>query len=413
MRVLWFTNTPANYSTDGNTYNGGGWISSLEKKLSKNQDFQLAIAFNMDGQPFKVSQNNVIYYPIKKRRLSLKLKILSLIGNKEQIEKSTWDSYICDYVNVVSDFKPDIIQVFGSERHFGLVSKAVSIPVVLHIQGVLNPYFNAFLPPFVSWSTYFFQSFSLKKIFDGISTFDRWKRDCFREKEILSNVKYYIGRTSWDYAITKVYNPNSCYYYGSEILRDAFYSDFQRTLPKELIIISTISNPLYKGFDMILHAAHFLKEQINISFRWKIYGNISPGFIERITGLHSLDNNIELCGVANAEEIKTALSSCTAYVHPSYIDNSPNSICEAQILGVPVIATNVGGVSSLVEHEKTGYLVPSNDYHLLAFYLKMLFDNPDNNISIGNTAKRIAQLRHNPDEICKDLISIYKDILKK
>lgn len=48
---------------------------------------------------------------------------------------------------VIDDFKPDVIEVFGSESFMGLVAKKTKIPVVLHIQGVLTPYFNAYFPP--------------------------------------------------------------------------------------------------------------------------------------------------------------------------------------------------------------------------------------------------------------------------
>ncbi len=49
---------------------------------------------------------------------------------------------------VVDDFMPDIIHVFGSEQQLGLVSSVTEIPVLLHIQGLLNPIYNALLPPF-------------------------------------------------------------------------------------------------------------------------------------------------------------------------------------------------------------------------------------------------------------------------
>ena len=43
-------------------------------------------------------------------------------------------------------------------------------------------------------------------------------------------------------------------------------------------------------------------------------------------------NNITLRGIVSAEELANSLSEATVYVHPSYIDNSPNSICEAQVI---------------------------------------------------------------------------------
>lgn len=49
-------------------------------------------------------------------------------------------------LEVVNDFKPDIIHVFGSENIYGLLSNYVAIPLVLHIQGILTSIWNAYLP---------------------------------------------------------------------------------------------------------------------------------------------------------------------------------------------------------------------------------------------------------------------------
>ena len=93
--------------------------------------------------------------------------------------------------------------------------------------------------------------------------------------------------------------------------------------------------------------------------------------------------------VKNAKEIKDELLHSTVYVHPSYIDNSPNSVCEAQILGCTCISTDVGGTSSIVEEGKTGFLVPSNDPYKLASLVESLYHNEKLNIQIGENSKKI------------------------
>ena len=60
MRVLWFTNSPSNYLSDGFGYNGCGWISSLENAIKT--EVELGVAFVMNGQESKVEKNGVTYY---------------------------------------------------------------------------------------------------------------------------------------------------------------------------------------------------------------------------------------------------------------------------------------------------------------------------------------------------------------
>lgn len=101
------------------------------------------------------------------------------------------------------------------------------------------------------------------------------------------------------------------------------------------------------------------------------------------------------------------------FIHPSYIDNSPNSVCEAQICGLPVIAANVGGVSSLIEHKKTGLLVPANAPYDICYWIKELINNDNLRESLSNNAVFTAKERHNPQTIVKNILEVYQSILKK
>ena len=101
----------------------------------------------------------------------------------------------------------------------------------------------------------------------------------------------------------------------------------------------------------------------------------------------------------------------TVYVQPSYIENYPNSVAEAQILGVPVVATNVGGTSSMVTHGKDGFLFPATDPYMAAYSIKYLIDNEKINVEIGRQACYTALLRHDKIKIIEQLLNTYKDIL--
>ena len=231
------------------------------------------------------------------------------------------------------------------------------------------------------------------------------------ESSILRNVYYYFGRTTWDYRIVKLFNPKATYFHCDEILRHSFYADdMKRQIPSKLKIVSTISVPLYKGYDLILKAANQLCS-LNIDFEWIVFGNVSPTFIEEKLGIKHENVHVKLFGVASEKQIKEELLSSTVYVHPSYIDNSPNSVCEAQMCGVPVIATNVGGVCSIVEDGVTGYLVPANDPYQIAYLANNLFKNLVEVEKITETARQNAQQRHNKVKIANQFLTAYNHIL--
>lgn len=82
-------------------------------------------------------------------------------------------------------------------------------------------------------------------------------------------------------------------------------------------------------------------------------------------------------GNVQADRLVDLLCSSTMLVHTAYIENSPNAICEAQYLGVPVISTMVGGIASLVRNGKDGKLVAANDPWQLANAIIELVNDPE------------------------------------
>ena len=80
-------------------------------------------------------------------------------------------------------------------------------------------------------------------------------------------------------------------------------------------------------------------------------------------------------------------------------------------MGLPIIATYVGGVPSLIKHEESGILVPANDPFQMAFHIKDLFINRNKAKQYGKRAQTIALERHNPQNIIKVLKEIYTTII--
>ena len=407
MKVLFFSNIPIAQSVKGG-YNGGGWISSLIEILSRRDDLEIGVGF-LGSHDSITKKGNITLFQICVGKGNKKIekikKAFKLLGPRYlEAEKDSWTNYESKFLETIDKYKPNIIHVFGSEMHFGLIGGKTEVPVIIHIQGILNPYFNAYLPPFYSWNSIGrIKSFINKRL---------WEQWCFREKEILARVKNYIGRTTWDERITSIYNPSANYFYGGEILRRPFYESCTRVLPERLSIVSTISDPYYKGFDLILKTACILKKQLHLDFTWIVFGNIKPKITERIVNISYRENNIVLKGVATADELKSAICNSTVFVHPSYIDNSPNSVCEAQLLGSTVLAANVGGLPSLIEDGETGFLFPANDSYQLAFLIKKVYSSQALNNRIGQNSRDMALKRHNQDRIVSDLLNVYKKIIE-
>ena len=415
MRVLWIGGFGLKSLNDNNTsgYNGGGWLASLKKEIIKCSDVTLGIAFCKEHCFQKVVQDNISYYVVPNYHKSRKDKYLDFIHIKDVTrDEIQWSHYENQLKMVIDDFKPDVIEIFGSEFYFSLAARVSKhIPTVLHFQGILSLYIYIFLPPGISKWQYIMSGKGLKGKYNNFQYLAYWQRSAYREKAVLKAVPHVIGRTDWDKQAIAVLNPNAKYHYGGEILRDVFYENKERTIPSKITISSTISFPTYKGYDVILKVANILKNELHLDFVWNVYGNIDPSFMEKQVGLRHEGVDVRLCGVASPTQLRDALLESTMYFHPSYTENSPNSVCEAQILGVPVVASRVGGTDSLVEHGKTGFLYPVTDPYIAAYYIMYLVDNPDVNIAIGKAAKQVATARHDKKKIVDKLMETYREMI--
>ena len=136
-------------------------------------------------------------------------------------------------------------------------------------------------------------------------------------------------------------------------------------------------------------------------------------FFKHATNIRSKDVGIIYEGIKDEDGLCDLLLKSCVYVHPSYIDNSPNSLCEAQMLGVPVIGSYVGGIPSLITNNDTGILFPANDIHELASILISLHKDEEMKSRISKQASIVANQRHDRNAIMSKLLQTYDDVIKR
>lgn len=405
MKVLWFSVTPSMF--DEKKY--GGWIASLERIVEKySEDIELAIAFEYKDDRFKVKKGKNTYYIIKEfNSISDRLK------EKKQFDYK-WNKIRPQMIKIIEDFKPDIIQCFGSEWLYGLIAEYVDIPVVIHMQGFANIYNESSDMVFDDLEFMKCNNFNPKAMFTRLTNKKKNENNLAKERKLMKCNHYFMGRTKWDELIVKYYSSSSNYYYCPEALRPEIYnSNIMWNLDgqKSNRLVTITQAGVLKGNEIILRTARILKEQFDFNYEWNVAGNPKAfEMAEKKTGIKHKDYNINLLGLIDAENVAKELSMSTMYIHPAIIDNSPNSLCEAQVIGCPVVAANVGGISSLVDDGKTGILYPYNEPHMLAFKIMDLCNDRDflNEISINE--KEIARKRHEPQKVFDILHKIYEEI---
>lgn len=409
MKVLWLTNTPVGASKYFNhTKTTGGWMSALESYVKNIDNLSLGVCFFYNhSTEFKFDFESVTYYPTKSKNNSFFGKLKSKLFNNLD------DSNLEHLKKVIEDFKPDVIQLFGTESGLGEVLKEVNIPHIIHIQGLINPCLEAWFPKGVSQETVIAQSSLKNRILkkDYIGEYYKFQKMALREEKILKQSKNVFGRTKWDKQVTSLYNAEANYFHCDELLRSSFFKNhWTFDSSSEMNIVSTLNPNMYKGLEIVLKTAYLLKNKSNLNFKWTIIGMQETVSLvrvfENIFDKKFKENNVEFAGYLSADELIEKLKKATVFVHPSHIDNSPNSVCEAMLLGMPVIAGNVGGVPSIITDKIDGLLYNSHDPYELANLLSNI--EVEQLKKLGKNAKETAQKRHNPDTIVQTIHKTYQ-----
>lgn len=416
MRVLWFINVPTKEAAEHLGYenlNIGGWFEALKDEFRKKDDISLAIAFSykdLHEEYFII--NNIKYYkmPHLKPTKGFKARIAKLTHRLEPLECVNF------YLKAIDDFKPDVIQIFGTESNYGLIIDKTKVPCIIHIQGVLTEYVKKYFSG-ISRSDIFMHGY-FRRLLSGNSLLHLYynmKKQSKRELEIFRICKYFLGRTEWDMKVAKQLSPDSKYFHCDEMMRDEFYNVAWR--PKENSvkrIYSTFGGQNYKGLDNLAQASLIINAEKKNNVVFKIGGLSDKDEVFKIIAKKygpEINKYVKPMGRVNPNEIVSEIVNSDLCVHPSHIDNSPNSVCEAMLVGLPVVSTDVGGISSLIENNVDGLLVPSDNLEQLTESILKILNDKELAVKLSNSAKKRAQVRHDKSIIVKNLISIYQKIL--
>jgi glycosyltransferase involved in cell wall biosynthesis len=156
-----------------------------------------------------------------------------------------------------------------------------------------------------------------------------------------------------------------------------------------------------------------IQENTDYEVVWKWIGGTDKDIkeFEKLTKIKAKDVGLQMMGTLDATEMINELLLSDMYVHTSYSDNSPNAVCEAQYLGLPVIATSTGGVPSLFsEHYDSELLVPMNDPFYLASKIIELREDSMKAETLSEENWTAAHKRHDTAQIKQQLSDTYHQL---
>lgn len=123
---------------------------------------------------------------------------------------------------------------------------------------------------------------------------------------------------------------------------------------------------------------------------------------------NKLENKIFLLGEKNPEETRELLLGFDVFTLTSKFEGLPITIIEAMFASLPIIATDVGGLRELVQEEKNGFLVDSNNQNELVKKTGYFIDNPTKRREMGKESLKIAKENFTLDKMIRSYENLYK-----
>lgn len=422
MKILWLVNMRLplidNILDKKTNYFGGGWLTGLSQQLLEKKNTELIICYPeiSEKRLVKGKYNNLSYYGFP---------IDSKLNRLGKLEISDIEYY---FKEIIERENPDVIHIHGTEfqHSYAMVLAAEKMnyldKVIVSIQGLVSVYAKHFYGN-LNRNIRIKRTIKELIIKDGIDDrYNSFVRRGESEIKMLKMVKHIMGRTSWDRACTKLINPQAEYHFCNETLRSEFYSDKWNydKCKKESIFVSQAGTAL-KGIHNILDAIKEVKRFYpnvevrvggpNITNGNLINGNSYGQYIKQYIKKNNLTENITFTGPLNSSEMKNEMLNCNVFVLPSSIENSPNSLGEAMLLGVPCISANVGGVLDLMENNIEGYCYQADAPYMLAYYILEVFDKKNNIERVSYKGQEHARVTHDPKLNIEKILYIYNYII--
>ena len=295
--------------------------------------------------------------------------------------------------DLIAEFKPDAVFV-DRQRHFGLAALKANLPLLVHLRGDF-------------WSEIKWARETLYKSFPKRIALWQWEkiaRECFRNATtILPICRFLQNRVKEHYPSI----PSEVLYQGINPSR--WNPSEGMNLKHPCVGLLQDANIWGKAKEM-LTLTKVLEAMPNVMFYW-----VGDGpYRENILPILSKYDNFKWLGaLPYPDGVRKYLTEIDTYALVSGIDMSPLTLLEAQLMEKSVVATNVGGISELMDNGKTGFLVEKGDHNGWIEKLSILINDNEKAKQMGVAGRNFVMDNFSWDKIAKKFITILNTTLQK
>jgi glycosyltransferase involved in cell wall biosynthesis len=125
---------------------------------------------------------------------------------------------------------------------------------------------------------------------------------------------------------------------------------------------------------------------------------------------YKLEKYVTFLGVQNEHQVVSNLKNAHVFLSASLIENSPNSIGEAMVVGTPVVSSDVGGVKDFIKHRENGFIYPVDEPYMIPYYIGKIFDDKELAERFSDLGRESGREKYSAESNGNTLSRVYSEI---
>jgi len=298
--------------------------------------------------------------------------------------------------------RPDIIHAHGTEFSYAISAVRSGFKTLISVQGLINLIFK-----------------------DSGRVFFKLSR--YLERAALRQGKYFIPKSNFVKNYVKELNPSAFFFDIENIIGEAyFHAEAAPIKDPQIIFVGSLQRS--KGIEDLLNAFAMVRSgnlvvigaatETELRNRWitlsKYFGKGTPTYSEHLATMVrdlQIAGRVQFRNKQPSSVIADELSKSKVLVLPSYMENKPNVIMEALVVGIPVVAYNVGGIPDLIQDGYNGYLVEPGHIKELAGRIETIINDTVLFEKLSHNAKSSVANKFEAATVAKKTYEAYVQIV--
>jgi glycosyltransferase involved in cell wall biosynthesis len=410
MKVLWLCNRILDDEDGGAT--GGTWLGAMARGLLDSGAIELGIIGTASVDQFTRADYG-------------QMPQWLVPGNTPKGRDGLpCASLVQKISDAASQFRPDLVHVWGTEGCWGLLTARglLPFPALLEMQGlklaIAEVFYGGLAPLQLVQCIGIKEVLKRRTLYDERRDYERWGR---MEREMIQGHRFISTQSPWMAAQVQTINPGAHLFKSDRALRTEFEHAPPWQWAAQPVVFTTSAYPSpFKGVHLAIQAVAALRQhcpgvRVRIAGPYQRCGIRQEGYVRWLNGLvrkAGMEAQVEWLGPLSASQSVQELQSAGSVLIPSFVESYCVAMVEAMRIGAPIVAAFSGGTAHLGRDEETCLFFPPGDEAMCTYQLERVLTDQELALRLSRESRKTATLRNDRQRIIQQQLETYRQVAR-